>query len=68
MSSHYNPELRATANPIPPSDVELTARRALEARLTRENSPERIDLRVAAIESEATQLKQARDQDLGRVA
>jgi hypothetical protein len=64
MNPHVNPELRTgmTACPIPPSQEELNARRDLEARLARENSPEQVDLRVAALEREATELRAMNEQ------
>jgi hypothetical protein len=59
---HYNPELKVTACPIPPSDAELAARRELDARLTRD--AEGLDSRVAKLVQEADVLRQARSQPI----
>jgi hypothetical protein len=62
MSNHYNPELRVTANPIPPSDQEQAAVKELESRFAHEYSPGQISARVASIEREAAERRAMRDQ------
>ena len=58
MSNHYNPELRVTANPIPPSDLEQAAIALMWERFDSDTSANR---RLAAIEEDAAKIRAIRD-------
>ncbi len=66
MTTNFtNPELKVTACPIPPSDVELAAVKQTSDRLANENSDDAVTERVRKLVADAAELKQAREQNLG---
>jgi hypothetical protein len=63
MTTNFvNPELRVTANPIPPSDQEQAAVKELESRFAHEYSSDQIAARVVSIEREAAERRAMHDQ------